>query len=47
MDAASPDGFVEFAKSNPVAFKKKIIAFLSPERARADWGEISAGTINN
>jgi hypothetical protein len=45
--AASPDGFVEFAKSNPVAFKKKIIAFLSPERARADWGEISAGTINN
>ena len=47
MDAASPDGFVEFAKSNPVAFKKKIIAFLSSERARADWGEISASTINN
>ena len=47
MDAASPDGFVEFAKSNPVVVKNKIIAFLSSERARADLGEISVGPINN
>jgi integrase len=47
MDAKSPDAFVEFAKSNPTLTENKIIAFLSSERARADRGEISAGTINN
>ncbi|HEU0144384.1 MAG TPA: hypothetical protein VFQ47_06345 [Nitrososphaera sp.] len=47
MNAASPDDFVEFAKNNPVLAEKKVIAFLSSERARADRGEISAGTINN
>src|SRR5919197_319890 len=47
MDARSPDAFVEFAKNNPALAEKKIIAFLSSERSRADRGEISAGTINN
>ena len=47
MDVRSPDAFVEFAKSNPALAENKIIAFLSSERARADCGEISAGTINN
>jgi hypothetical protein len=47
MDAASPDAFVEFAKNNPALAENKIIGFLSSERARADRGEISAGTINN
>src|SRR5919108_4115262 len=47
MDAKSPDTFVAFAKSNPALAENKIIAFLSSERARADRGEISAGTINN
>jgi hypothetical protein len=47
MDARSPDAFVDFAKSNPALAENKIIAFLSSERARADRGEISAGTINN
>jgi integrase len=47
MDAESPDAFVEFAKNNPALAENKIIAFLSSERARADRGEISAGTINN
>jgi hypothetical protein len=35
MDAASPDAFVEFARNNPVLVENKIIAFLSPKRARA------------
>jgi integrase len=47
MDARSPNAFVEFAKCNPAVAENKIIAFLSSERARADCGEISAGTINN
>ena len=47
MDAMSPDGFVEFARNNSMVVENKIIAFLSSERARADRGEISAGTINN
>ena len=47
MDAESPDAFVKFARNNPVHTENKIIAFLSSERARADHGEISAGTINN
>jgi integrase len=47
MDAKSPDAFVEFAKNNPTLTENKIIAFLSSERARADYGEISEGTINN
>ena len=47
MDARSPDAFVDFAKSNPALAENKIIAFLSSERARANRGEISAGTINN
>jgi integrase len=47
MNAKSPDAFVEFARNNPVHTENKIIAFLSSERARADRGEISAGTINN
>jgi integrase len=47
MDAKSPDAFVEFARNNPALAENKIIAFLSSERARADRGEISAGTINN
>jgi hypothetical protein len=47
VDAVFPDVFVEFAKSNPVLAENKIIAFLSSERANADRGEISAGTINN
>jgi hypothetical protein len=47
MDAVSPDAFVEFARNNSVLAENKIIAFLSSERARADRGEISAGTINN
>ena len=47
VDARSPDAFVDFAKSNPALAENKIIAFLSSERARADRGEISAGTINN
>lgn len=47
MDARSPDAFVDFAKSNPALAENKIIAFLSSERARADRGKISAGTINN
>jgi hypothetical protein len=47
MDARSPDAFVAFAKRNPAFAENKIIAFLSSERARADHGEISAGTINN
>jgi hypothetical protein len=36
-----------FAKSKGALAENKIIAFLSSERARADHGEISAGTINN
>jgi hypothetical protein len=44
MDEASPDAFIEFAISNPSLAEKKIIAFLSFERTRADCGEISAGT---
>jgi hypothetical protein len=47
MDAESPDAFVEFAINNPVTTERKIIAFLSSEKARAEQGEISAGTINN
>jgi hypothetical protein len=47
MNARSPDAFVDFAKSNPALAENKIIAFLSSQRARADRGEISAGTINN
>jgi hypothetical protein len=47
MNAESPDAFVEFAKNNPALTENKVIAFLSSERARADRGEISAGTINN
>jgi hypothetical protein len=47
MDARSPDAFVDFAKNNPALTENKIIAFLSSERARANRGEISAGTINN
>jgi hypothetical protein len=47
MDAKSPDDFVQFAKKNPALAENKIITFLSSERARADRGEISAGTINN
>jgi hypothetical protein len=47
MDAKSPDGFIEFAKSNPALAESKIITFLSSERARADSGEISASTISN
>ena len=47
MDAKSPDAFVEFARNDPVLTENKIIGFLSSERARADCGEISAGTINN
>ena len=47
MNAESPDAFVEFAKNNSAITENKIIAFLSSERARADRGEISAGTINN
>jgi stage V sporulation protein SpoVS len=47
MGAEAPDAFVECAKSNPVLTENKIIAFISSERARADRGEISAGTINN
>jgi integrase len=47
MDARSPDAFVTFAKMNPALAENRIIAFLSSERARADCGEISAGTINN
>ena len=47
MDAGAPDAFVEFAKNNPALAENKIIAFLSSERARADRGKISAGTINN
>jgi hypothetical protein len=47
MDAKSPDAFIEFARNNPALAQNKIIAFLSSERARADRGEISAGTINN
>lgn len=47
MDAKSVEAFVEFAKNNPTVAENKIIAFLSSERARADRGEISAGTINN
>jgi hypothetical protein len=47
MDAKSADAFIEFARNNPVLSENKIIAFLSSERARADRGEISAGTINN
>lgn len=46
MDAASPDAFVEFARISPMQAENKIINFLSSERARADSGEISAGTIN-
>jgi hypothetical protein len=47
MDAKSPDAFIEFAKTNPTLAENKIITFLSSERARADHGEISAGTIHN
>jgi hypothetical protein len=47
MDAESPDDFIEFAINDPALAEKKIIAFLSSERTRADRGEISAGTINN
>lgn len=47
MDAESPVAFAEFAKNNPITAERKIIAFLSSERARAEQGEISAGTINN
>src|SRR5215212_253748 len=47
MDARSPDDFVGFARNNSIVVENKIIAFLSSERARADRGEISAGTINN
>lgn len=47
MDTASPDDFVEFATNNPALAERKILAFLSSERTRADRGEISAGTINN
>jgi hypothetical protein len=47
MNARSQDAFVDFAKSNPALAENKIIAFLSSERARADRGEISAGTVNN
>jgi hypothetical protein len=47
MGAKSPDAFIEFAKNKPTLAENKIIAFLSSERARADRGEISAGTINN
>ena len=47
MDVKSPDAFIEFAKNNPTLAENRIIAFLSSERARADNGEISAGTINN
>jgi hypothetical protein len=47
MDAESPDDFIEFAINDPALAEKKIIAFLSSERSRADRGEISAGTINN
>ena len=47
MDARSPDAFVDFAKSNPALAENKIIAFLSSERAKADCGEIPAGTIHN
>jgi hypothetical protein len=39
MDAASPDAFVEFAINNPALAERKIIAFLSSERTRADRGE--------
>ena len=47
MDAASPDAFVEFAKSNPILVGKRIIEFISSERTRDERGVISAGTINN
>ena len=47
MNAESPHAFVEFARNNPALAENRIIAFLSSERARADNGEISAGTINN
>jgi hypothetical protein len=47
MNAVSHDAFVEFARNNSVLAENKIIAFLSSERARADRGEISPGTINN
>ena len=47
MNAESPDAFVEFAKNNSALTENKIIPFLSSEWARADRGEISAGTINN
>jgi hypothetical protein len=44
----SPGAFVEFTKSNnPVLVGKRIIAFLSSERTRADLGDISTDTINN
>src|SRR5688572_15211384 len=46
MDRASPDDFVEFATNNPTLAEKKIIAFLSSERTRADRGEISTDSIN-
>jgi hypothetical protein len=47
MGAESPDAFIEFARNSPILAENKIIRFLSSERARADRGEISAGTINN
>jgi hypothetical protein len=48
IEAASPDAFVEFAKNNShVLVGKRLIAFLSSERTRADLGDISTGTINN
>lgn len=47
MNAESPHAFVEFAKNNSALTENKIIPFLSSEWARADRGEISAGTINN
>jgi hypothetical protein len=47
MDAMSPDSFIELARNNFILVENKIITFLYSERARADRGEISAGTINN
>lgn len=43
----SPDDFVEFAKDNPSAAEKKIIALLSQDRLKIEMGEITAGTVNN
>jgi hypothetical protein len=42
-----PDRFVGLGKSDHLIVEKKIIAFLSAEKSRAEKGEISSCTVNS